>query len=167
MPITFQGAPVTLCGPRLRPGDVMPDFSLTDPSLHTVRASELKGVRLFLTVPSLDTGVCDQEVRRFGEAAAQIPGVTVCAVSQDLPFAQARWRNAAGGQAVCTLSDYKDHSFGKATGTEIEELGLLARAVFVVDSSDKIAYTEYVSEITRHPGYAAALDTLESLALLS
>lgn len=163
MTITFKGTPMTLGGKPLRVADPMPDFTLVDQALQTVHGRDLSGVRVFLTVPSLDTGVCDQEVRRFNQAAAELPAVSVYAVSMDLPFAQARWCGAAGVEAVRTLSDYKDHSFGAATGTRIEALGLLTRAVFVVDGGGKITYAEYVPEVGDHPDYAAALAHLQTL----
>lgn len=87
--ITFKGSPLTLQGPPLRVGDTMPGFTLTDTALTEVRDTDLCGIRVFLTVPSLDTDVCDQEVRWFTEKAAELPGVTIVAVSLDLPFAQA------------------------------------------------------------------------------
>lgn len=157
MNITFKGSPMTLSGRQLQPGETMSDFTLAGNGLEEVRGADLTGRRVFLTAPSLDTGVCDQEVRRFNEAAADLPGVTICAVSLDLPFAQARWCGAAGVQSVRTLSDYKDHSFGLATGTRIEELGLLCRAVFAVDEKGRLTYVEYVPELTEHPDYDAIL----------
>ena len=149
--ITFKGSPLTLQGPPLRVGDTMPGFTLTDTALTEVRDTDLCGIRVFLTVPSLDTGVCDQEVRWFNEKAAELPGVTIVAVSLDLPFAQARWCGGGGIEAVRTLSDYKERRFGKATGTYIEELALLARAVFVVDENDTVVYAEVVPEVSNHP----------------
>lgn len=163
MTITFKGTPMNLSGRQLQVGDSMPDFTLTDQTLQAVHSQDLGGVRVFLTVPSLDTGVCDQEVRRFNQAAAGFPGVSIYAVSLDLPFAQARWCGAAGVETVRTLSDYKDHSFGTATGTRIEELGLLTRAVFVVDRGGKVTYAEYVPEVSAHPNYDAVLTHLHSL----
>ena len=162
--ITFKGTPLTLQGPPLRVGDPMPGFILTDTSLAEVRNTDLTGIRVFLTVPSLDTGVCDQEVRRFNEKAAELPGVTIVAVSLDLPFAQARWCGAGGIEAVRTLSDYKDRRFGLATGTYIEELALLARAVFVVDESNTVVYAEGVPEVSDHPDYEAVYQKLRELA---
>lgn len=163
MTITFKGTPMNLSGRQLQVGDVMPDFTLVGNDLQEVHGLELSGIRLFLTVPSLDTGVCDQEVRRFNQAAAEFPEASVYAVSLDLPFAQARWCGTAGVEAVRTLSDYKDHSFGTATGTRIEELGLLTRAVFVVDGGGKVTYAEYVPEVSAHPDYGAVLSHLHSL----
>lgn len=162
--ITFKGTPLTLQGPPLRVGDPMPGFILTDTSLAEVRNTDLTGIRVFLTVPSIDTGVCDQEVRRFNEKAAELPGVTIVAVSLDLPFAQARWCGAGGIEAVRTLSDYKDRRFGLATGTYIEELALLARAVFVVDESNTVVYAEVVPEVSDHPDYKAVYQKLRELA---
>lgn len=164
MTVTFKGNPITLCGQQLQPGDAMPDFTLTDNNLQLVRGRDLSGVRVFLTIPSLDTGVCDQEVRRFNEAAAAFPAVQIYAVSLDLPFAQSRWCGAAGVEQVQTLSDYRDHSFGKATGTRIEELGLLTRAVILVDNDGTVAYAEYVPEVTSHPDYDAALEALRKIS---
>ena len=163
MEIRFKGFPVTLLGKPLQPGNAMPNFTVMDTSLREVRGSSLSGTRVFLSVPSLDTGVCDQEVRRFNKEAESMPGVSVYAVSMDLPFAQARWCGGAGVSQVFTLSDYKDRSFGTATGTLIRELGLLTRAVFVVDSSGTVAYAEYVPEISEHPRYEEALRALKSM----
>lgn len=164
MTVTFKGNPITLCGKQLQPGDSMPDFTLTDNKLQLVRGKDLSGVRVFLTIPSLDTGVCDQEVRRFNEAAAAFPAVNIYAVSLDLPFAQSRWCGAAGVEQVQTLSDYWDHSFGKATGTRMEELGLLTRAVILVDNDGTVAYVEYVPEVTSHPDYDTALEALRKIS---
>ena len=54
-------------------------------------------VKLISVVPSLDTGVCDAQTRRFNEEAGKLgDNVVVLTVSVDLPFAQARWCGAAG-----------------------------------------------------------------------
>lgn len=163
MTITFKGNPITLKGAPLIVGDKMPAFTLTDNTLQTVHSNELSGLRVFTAVPSLDTGTCDLEVRRFNQKAAELPGVNIYAVSLDLPFAQARWCGTNGITAVKTLSDHKDRNFGFATGTFIEELSLLTRAVFIVDSSDTVVYVEYVPEVSNHPDYDAIYAKLETL----
>jgi thiol peroxidase len=163
MSVTFQGNPVTLAGKELQVGDTFPEFTVTDNGLGQVSESGTSGVRVFLSVPSLDTGVCDLEVRTFNKKAAELDGVKVYAVSMDLPFAQTRWCGAAGVDAVQTLSDYKDRSFGQATGTYMNENGLLARAVFVVGADNKVAYVQYVPEVTTHPDYDAAYAAVAAL----
>lgn len=157
--ITFQGMPLTLVGEGLKPGDKAPDFSLLDNDLGAVSLSSFKGkVCLLVTVPSLDTPVCDVETRRFNEGASKLgPDIAVLAVSMDLPFAQKRWCGAAGIDQVRTLSDHRDASFGQAYGVLIKELRLLARAVFVVDPQGVIRYEQLVSEIASEPDYEAAL----------
>lgn len=89
--------------------------------------------------------------------------VNIYTISADLPFAQARWCGANGIENVETLSDHRDMSFGEAFGLYMKELRLLARAVFVLDPSGKVVYTEYVSEATNHPNYEKAIEAAKSL----
>lgn len=157
--VTFKGNAVTLLGNEVKVGDKAPNFTVLANNLSEVTLEDTKGqVRLITTVPSLDTGVCDAETRRFNEEASSLGNVKVLTVSVDLPFAQSRWCGANGIENVQTLSDHRDLSFGEAYGVGIQELRLLARAVFVVDSSDTVTYVEYVSEVTNHPNYEAALE---------
>lgn len=157
--ITFKGNPVTLLGNEVKVGDKAPEFKVLANDLSEVTLADSKGqVRLISVVPSIDTGVCDAQTRRFNEEASKLDNVKILTVSVDLPFAQKRWCAAAGIENVQTLSDHRDLSFGKAYGVAIEELRLLARAVFVVDSNDTVTYAEYVSEATNHPNYEAAIE---------
>lgn len=161
--ITFQGNPVTLVGEQVKAGDKAPDFTVLSNDLNPVSLADSKGkVRLISVVPSLDTGVCAAQTRRFNEEAANLSDdVEILTISVDLPFAQARWCGAEGIDAVQTLSDHKDLSFGQAYGTVIEELRLLARSVFVIDQDDNVTYVEYVEEVTDHPNYDAALEAVK------
>ncbi|WNB93933.1 thiol peroxidase [Bacillus sp. NEB1478] len=163
MSVTFKEKPVTLLGNQIKVGDQAPDFKVLANDMSEVTLADTKGsVRLIAAVPSVDTGVCDAEVRRFNEEAAKLDNVKVLTISVDLPFAQKRWCGAAGVENVQTLSDHKELSFGKAYGVAIEELRLLARSVFVIDSSDKITYVEYVDEVTSHPNYEAAIEAAKA-----
>lgn len=156
--ITFKGNPVTLLGSEVKVGDQAPNFTVLANDLSEVTLQDSKGsVRLISVVPSIDTGVCDAQTRRFNEEASKLENVKVLTVSVDLPFAQKRWCGANGIENVQTLSDHRDLSFGEAYGVAIQELRLLARAVFVIDSNDKVTYAEYVSEATNHPDYEAAV----------
>ena len=74
------------------------------------------------------------------------------------PFALRRWRAAEGIDRVQLLSDYQEHSFAVAYGVLIDELKLLARAIFVVGADNKILYREIVPEVNQHPDYDAALN---------
>ncbi|MBX5437483.1 MAG: thiol peroxidase [Alicyclobacillaceae bacterium] len=157
--VTFAGKPVTLVGPEIKVGDKAPDFEVLANDRSVVTLADSKGkVRLVSVVPSLDTGVCDAQTRRFNEEAAKLGDhVVVLTISADLPFAQKRWCGAAGVDRVQTLSDHLKMSFGTAYGTYMKEHRLECRAVFVVDSQDVVRYAEYVPEVTQHPNYEAAL----------
>ncbi|MBS4191624.1 thiol peroxidase [Bacillus sp. FJAT-49705] len=157
--ITFKGNSVTLLGNEVKVGDKAPDFKVLANDLSAVTLADSKGhVRLISVVPSIDTGVCDAQTRRFNEEASKLDNVKILTVSVDLPFAQKRWCAAAGIENVQTVSDHRELSFGEAYGVAIQEMRLLARAVFVVDSNDTVTYAEYVSEATDHPNYEAAVE---------
>lgn len=162
---TFKGNPLTLIGPELQVGDTAPDFTVSKNLLEDVSLKDYAGkIKLISVVPSLDTGVCDAQTRRFNEAAAGLgENVVILTVSADLPFAQARWCGAAGVDQVITLSDYKSRSFGQAYGVLIKEFQLDMRSIFVVDQNDKITYVEYLGEMTEHPNYEAAIEAVKSL----
>lgn len=163
MGVTFKEKPVTLAGNQVKVGDQAPDFKVLANDMSEVTLADSKGsIRLISVVPSVDTGVCDAQTRRFNEEASKLDNVKILTVSVDLPFAQKRWCAAAGVENVQTVSDHRDLSFGKAYGVAIEELRLLARSVFVVDSSDKVTYVEYVDEVTNHPNYEAAIEAAKA-----
>lgn len=163
MDITFKGKKVTLRGTPLKEGDKFPPFELVKNDMSVATEQDTGGVRIFLTVPSLDTGVCDLEVRNFNQKVAEFPDVSVYAISLDLPFAQARWCGAKGVYGVTALSDYRERSFGLATGTLIQDLYLLARAVFIVDGQGVVRYVEYVPEVSGHPDYQKVYRRLAEL----
>lgn len=154
---------MTLIGDEVKVGDKAPDFTVLANDLSPVTLADTAGkVRLISVVPSIDTGVCDAQTRRFNEEAAQLDNVEVLTISADLPFAQKRWCAAAGLENVKTLSDHRDFSFAQAYGVGMQELRLLARSVFVIDSSDTVTYVEYVGEGTDHPDYAAAIEAAKA-----
>lgn len=162
MQLTMRGNPITLVGKPVEVGQDAPDFTVVDNNLGTVSLKDTSGVRLIASVPSLDTGVCDAETRRFNEEATKLGDAKVYVISMDLPFAQKRWCGAAGVENVQTLSDHREASFGQNYGTLIEGLRLLARAIFVIDSNNKVTYVEYVPEVTDHPDYEKALEAVKA-----
>jgi len=162
--ITLKGNPVTLIGDELKVGDKAPDFTLKAVDMSDKSLADFAGkVKIISVVPSLDTPVCDTQTRKFNEDAGSLDGVVVLTVSVDLPMAQKRWCGAAGVENVTCLSDFKDHSFGKAYGVRIKEIGLLARQVMVIDKDDTIKYVELVPEVAQEPNYDAALAAAKGL----
>ncbi|EES50466.1 thiol peroxidase [Clostridium botulinum] len=161
MNVNFKGNPVTLEGTIIKVGDIAPEFTAIDNSLNSISSKNLKGKKVFVSVPSVDTPVCDLEVKRFNKEATSLADTNIYVISMDLPFAQARWCGSEGVDKVQTLSDYKDREFGKKYGTYIKELGLLTRAIFVVDESGKVIYVEYCEEVSSHPNYDKVLKVLK------
>jgi thiol peroxidase len=161
----MKGNPVTLLGKEPAIGKAAPDFTALDNGLQPVDLASLKGKTCLISVvPSLDTPVCDTQTRRFNQEAAGLgQEVVILTISMDLPFAQKRWCGAAGVDRVQTLSDHRDASFGQAYGVLIEELRLLARALFVVDGEGILRYSQLVPEVTDEPDYEEALEAVKKL----
>ena len=156
--ITMKGNPMTLVGPALSEGDAAPDFSAIDSGLQPVNLASSAGkVRIFSVVPSLDTPVCSIQTKRFNEELGNLGDVQVITVSADLPFAQKRFCGAENIE-IATISDHRDLSFATNYGVLINELKILTRALFVVDSNDKIVHAQIVPEVAEEPDYDAALE---------
>ena len=163
--ITFLGKELHLKGNPVKVGDKAPDFKALANDLSERGLAGYAGkVVIISVVPSLDTGVCDMQTRRFNQELAKMSDdVAVLTISCDLPFAQARWCGAAGVKGVETLSDHRDLSFGLAYGLVIDELRLLARSVFVLDKKGVVAYKELVPEMTHEVNFDAALAAARAL----
>src|SRR5262245_49659520 len=165
---TFKGGTINLAGPELKPGDQAPAFTGLKGLDKVTLADTPAKARMFSVVPSLDTGVCSMQTKKFDEGIKSLGDSVACyTVSLDLPFAQGRFCTAEGIANMKTVSDVHDQSFGKNWGVLIESglpLKLLTRAVFVVDKNGKVTYVEYVPEVTNHPNYDAALTALQAAA---
>jgi thiol peroxidase len=165
--VTFKGNPLTLVGPQLKAGDKAPDFACVTSALEVVGLGKTPAKpRLFSVVPSLDTPVCSQQTHKFDETLGSYKDRLACyTVSIDTPFAQKRFCSAENIANMQTLSDTHDHSFGQNFGVLIEGLPmpLLSRAVFLVDKDGKLAYAEYVPEVTSHPNYDNVLSAVKKL----
>ena len=161
---TFLGNPVTFPGSQLQVGDQALDFTLTATDLSKKSLADFEGKKKVLSIiPSIDTGVCSVQTRRFNQELSNLEDTVVITVSVDLPFAQGKWCAAEGLENAVMLSDYFDHSFGKAYGVLINEWHLLARAVLVLDKDNKITYVEYVDNINTDPDYQAAIDAVKAI----
>jgi thioredoxin-dependent peroxiredoxin len=162
--VTFAGNPVTLTGNAVKVGDVAPDFTGVNQSLEPVTLSSFKGKTVVIAIyPSIDTGICQKQNRKFNEIASSLGNVVVLSVSLDLPFAQKRFCATEGLSSIVTLSDYKEREFGNKYGFLIKELALLARGTVVVDNQGVVQLVEIVPEITTEPDYDATLKAIEAL----
>ena len=164
--ITFKGNAMTLAGEDLAVGAEAPAFTLHyyKDGMQTLTLDDLKGKPSLLSiVPSLDTGVCAVQTKKFNDELASLGDkINAVTVSRDLPFAQGRFCSSENID-MQTASDYQTHDFGGDYGMTIEELKLLTRAVIVLDAEGKVAYKEVVSEVTNEPDYSAAMAALRML----
>jgi thioredoxin-dependent peroxiredoxin len=164
--VTMQGRPMTLVGMEIKVGDKAPDFKTLDNDMMPMKflRSNLGKVSVILSVPSLDTPVCDLETRRFNKEAQSLsPDINILAISMDLPFAQKRWCGTAGVTNVKTYSDHQRGAFGRAYGVLLKDLRLLARAIFVIDRDGVVTYTQLVKEVTNEPNYDEVLSEIKKL----
>lgn len=157
--------PVTLLGKKLNIGDKAPDFVALKQDLTPFTLKEVsEKIKIVSAVPSVDTGVCELQTKRFNEEASKLKDIAILSISMDLPFALGRFCAVQGIDKVMMLSDHKDASFGEAYGVLIEELRLLNRSIFVLDENNIIRYMEIVAENTNHPDYESALKAVKNLA---
>ena len=163
--IKFQGNPLSLIGREIKSGMKAPDFLVVNKDLKEVRLSDFgNSIKVITFFPSLDTPVCDLQVKTFNKKAANLSDdVAVIGISKDLPFAQARFCISNGIEKIEILSDYKYSSFGLNYGILIKELELLARGVVIIDQNNIIRYFNYVDELTNEPNYEEALKALEDV----
>ncbi len=161
----FGDLVLTNVGERRAKGDKAPDAVLMNKDLKEVKLSDWDGkIKVLAVVPSMDTGVCQAQVRRFNEEATKLgDDVVVLAISMDLPFAQQRFCAAEGLDQVITLSDHRDADFGENYGFLMKELRLLSRGVVIVDRDNVIQYTEYVPEVPQQVDFDAALAALKEI----
>lgn len=163
--VTMKGNPLTLTGEEIKIGQKARDFKALNTNMEEVTLSSFKNkIKLIASVPSLDTPVCDLEIKRFNDEASKLSkDLAIIFISMDLPFAQKRFCQANDIKIVKTLSDYRDADFGLKFGVLIKELRLLARAIFILDKDDIIKYGQIVPELSSHPDYDAVLLALKNV----
>ncbi len=162
--VTLQGNEFHTRGDLPAVGSEAPDFSLVDGQLNNVSLSNYSGKKKLLNiVPSLDTPTCATSTKKFNEHASSHDDTVILVISADLPFAMGRFCGAEGIENVVPLSMMRSRNFAKDYGVLIDDSpleGITARAVLVLDESDRITYSELVPEIGQEPDYEAAVAAL-------
>jgi thiol peroxidase len=163
--VTLGGNPISVEGQFPKTGDKAPPFKLVGTDLKDLGLGDFAGKRKVLNiVPSLDTPVCQTSTRKFNEQAGGLPNTVVLVIAADLPFAMKRFCETEGLKNVVSLSTMRGREFMRNYGVEIADgplAGVTARAVLVLDESDKVIHAELVPEIKQEPDYAAALAVLK------
>jgi thiol peroxidase len=157
---------VTLLGTQINVGDIAPNFKVVDENFSPVTFERYSGKNVLISVvPSLDTGVCSAQTKTFNEKVASLSDNTVfITISNDLPFAQKRFCSTENINNIQILSDSVWRDFGAKYGLLIKDMGLLTRAIFIINPEQKVVYKELVANISNHPNYETAL---EKIILLS
>lgn len=165
--VNLKGSPVTIKGDLPALNSQAENFSFVKSDLSEGSLADYAGqVKVLLGVPSLDTGICAMETKKFNQELSTKTGVQALVISKDLPFAMGRFCEANGIENVTSASDFRYNSFSQLYNTEIMDgplKGLSCRAVIVVDRDGAIAYTELVPEITQEPNYEAAMEAVNNL----
>lgn len=161
--VTLQGNPINTNGDLPAVGSTIPEIALVKTDLSELNNAELSGKRVVFNIfPSVDTPTCAQSVRTFNEKASGLENTVVLCISQDLPFAQARFCGGEGLDNVVNASGFRS-SFKEDFGLAFVDgplLGLSARAVVITDKEGIVLYSELVSEVADEPNYEAALAAL-------
>ena len=163
--IKFGTIDVNVDGEKLQVGDFAPEFRAINNDLSDYSSKEDEGkIRLISVIPSIDTSVCEIQTTMFTKAAENFSDdVVLITISNDLPFAQARFSEDKEISNNKFVSDYIYNDFAKKYSTLINELQLLNRSVFVVDKDNKIVYSEYLDQNTDLPDYEKAIEIVKDL----
>lgn len=156
---------IILLGNKLNIGDTAPSFKVVDNNFKPVSLQDYAGKTVLISVvPSIDTGVCSLQTKRFNEEVSNLPAdVVLLTISTDLPFAQKRYCQQEQIDKIAVLSDAVWRDFGSNYGLLIKDMGLLTRAVLIIDKNGKLVYQQLVGELAQEPDYAAALAELKKV----
>lgn len=156
---------IVLLGTELKTGKAAPAFKVVDNNFKTVTLADFKNKTVLLSiVPSIDTGICSLQTKRFNDEVAKLPAdVVLLTISTDLPFAQKRYCQQEQVTSMAVLSDAVWRDFGSNYGLLIKDMGLLTRAIIIIDNKGKVAYQQLVPELAQEPDYTGALQALHQL----
>ena len=114
--VTLKGNVVTLAGPTLNVGDDAPVAYVVTKDLSEKAVGGKKDKpQLIITVPSLDTPVCEMETKKFNEMLKEFTDkVDVTVVSMDLPFAEKRFCESFSVSNIDVASDFRYRDMEKS-----------------------------------------------------
>uniref|UniRef100_A0A486XQI1 Thiol peroxidase, Tpx-type n=1 Tax=Rheinheimera sp. BAL341 TaxID=1708203 RepID=A0A486XQI1_9GAMM len=156
---------VILLGQKLNLGQAAPDFKVVDANFKKVTLADFNGKTVMISVvPSIDTGICSLQTKRFNSEVANLTDeVVLLTISTDLPFAQKRYCQQEQIDQMPVLSDAVWRDFGSSYGLLIKDMGLLARSVLIINRNGRLAYQQLVDELAKEPDYDAALTALQQI----
>lgn len=164
----FHGDPVKIKGEPLKQGDKAEDFTFVKDDLTEGNLSDYSGkAKVIMALPSLDTGVCQKETRKFNEELKKYQDQVVgLVVSKDLPFAMKRFCSNEGIENVISASDFRYGDFSNEYNLEMVDgplKGLFVRTVYVLDKDNKITFAEFVNEVSDEPNYDSVMNEVKKV----
>lgn len=162
--IIVRNSPSQLNGNMPEVGSSAPNFVLVNMQLknHSLKNYSDKPILMF-TYPSIDTNTCANSTHWLNDFAQNHPEINCIVVSADLPFAMTRFCTEHDLQHIKCLSQMRNKQFGLDYGVEIAEgvmQGILARAVFIIDTKKQITYQELVVNTSDLPDFAKIEENL-------
>lgn len=162
--IKLKGNLIHTNGELPQVGSQAPDFMLVNQELENQSLQNFQTKKKLLSIlPSLDTSTCSLMAKKFNEAIKDHPEVVTLVISADLPFAQKRFCGQENTHNIITLSMMRNQDFARDYGVLIQDgplAGICARAVVVLDESNKVLYAQMAEEISEEPNYEEALSHL-------
>ncbi len=161
--VTAAGRALILQGTPAIVGQPAPDAKLADANFKAVKLSDYHGKFIILSVvPSLDTGTCTLQTKAFHDRVTALPpNVVLLTISTDLPFAQKRFCQQHHIDKMPVLSDAVWGDFGSNYGLRIKDMGLLTRAVFLINPKGILVYQQLVPVLSEQPDYDAVFQALQ------
>ncbi|MFH0739326.1 MAG: 4a-hydroxytetrahydrobiopterin dehydratase [Candidatus Omnitrophota bacterium] len=126
--VTFKGSPLTLVGRSLKENTPAPDFVVVSQDLKEKRLADFSGkIKVITFFPSLDTPVCDLQVKEFNKKTSAIsPEVAVIGISKDLLFAQGQGHHPHIGLGYAKLKiTLTTHAAGGLTDNDFILAGMI------------------------------------------
>lgn len=151
---------------RLSPGDLAPDFTLSDADGHDVRLADLRGRKVVLyAYPAASTPGCTTQACDFRDSLSslQSAGYEVVGLSPDPPATLARFRDAEGlsfrllsdpdRQVLTAYGAYGEKSlYGKTVVGVIRSTFVLDEHAVVTSASYGVKAKGHVAKLRRDLG---------------
>ncbi|MGI5309419.1 thiol peroxidase [Rheinheimera sp. WS51] len=156
---------IVLLGNPIQVNSKAINFKVVDNNFKTVQLSDYIGKTVLISVvPSIDTGICSLQTKRFNSEVTDLPQqVVLLTISTDLPFAQKRFCQQEQVADMAVLSDAVWRDFGTNYGLLIKDMGILARAVLIIDSKGQLVYQQLVPNLASEPDYSDAINALNRI----
>lgn len=156
--------PITIVGKKLKVGDKITQVPLVvNTKLEEKNIFDDKNIKVLYTAPSLDTKVCSLQTKILNDEAKKNPAIKFYSITEDTPFAQARFCTENDINGIKAVSDFKYHQFGLQNGLFIKEKGLLTRALIILDKDNTVKYIEYAQDEKNEADIDKALAFLQKM----